>query len=90
MGDVVSDGIAKILKSFKELVKNEDFSLQALREFGIKHNRYAFCCLALVGEKAISLPRQSCSGGMVSYPKLTNQPFRHSHFHSSEDAFSKP
>jgi len=71
-------------------VKNEEFSLQALREFRIKHNRYAFCCLALVGEKAISLPRQSCSGGMVSYPKLANHPFRRSHFHSSEDALSKP
>ena len=43
-----------------------------LRKFGIKHSRYAFCRVALVGEKAISLPVQSCSGGMVSYPKLAN------------------
>ena len=41
-------------------------------EFGIEHNRYALCCVALVGEKAISLPLQSCSEGMVSYPKLAN------------------
>ena len=59
------------------------------RQFGIKHNRYAFCRIALVGEKAISLPIQSCSGGMVSCPELTNQPFRRSHFHRSEDAPSK-
>ena len=55
----------------------------------IKHNRYAFCCVSLVGEKAISLPVQSCSEGMVSYPELAHQPFRRSHFHSSENAFSK-
>ena len=50
------------------------FGLQVnfLRDFGIKHNRYAFCRLALVGKTAISLPVQSCSGGMASYPKLAN------------------
>ncbi len=37
--------------------------LQEIREFGIKYTRYAFCCVALVGEKAISLPIQSCSEG---------------------------
>ena len=56
----------------------------------IKHNRYAFCCVALVGEKAISLLVQSCSEGMVSYPELAHQPFRRSHFHSSENALSMP
>jgi len=43
-----------------------------LREFGIKHNRYAFCRVELVGKIAISLPVQSCSGGMASYPQLAN------------------
>ena len=43
-----------------------------IREFGIKHNRYVFCRIALVGEIAISLPVQSCSEGMVSYLKLAN------------------
>jgi len=65
---IVKTTLQKYQKSFKQLVKNEDFSLQALREFGIKHNRYAFCCLALVGEKAISLPRQSCSGAWSLIP----------------------
>ena len=64
--------------------------LHPLRKFKIKHSRYALCCAALVGEKAISLPVQSCSEGMVSYPELANQPLRHSHFHSSENALSKP
>ena len=32
-----------------------------MREFGIKHNRYANCCVALVGEMVISLPVLSCS-----------------------------
>ena len=43
---------------------------KSMREFGIKHNRYAFCRVALVGEIAIRLPLQSCSKGTVSYPKL--------------------
>ena len=55
----------------------------------IKHNRYAFCRVAAVGEKAISLLVPSCSEGMVSCPELAHQPFRRSHFHSSENAFSK-
>ena len=63
---------------------------QLLHEFGIKHNRYIFCRVALVGEIAISLPVQPCSEGMISYPELANQPFRCSHFHRSENAFSKP
>ena len=61
-----------------------------LTQVRIKHSRYAFCCVALVGEKAISSPLQSCSEGMVSYPELANQPFRRLHFHSSENALSKP
>ena len=59
------------------------------RQFGIKHNRYAFCRVELVGKIAISLPIQSCSEGMVSCLELANQPFRRSHFHRSEDAPSK-
>ena len=58
--------------------------------FRIKHNRYAFCGVALFGEKSISLPVQSCSDGMVSCPELANHPFRRSHFHSPENALYKP
>ena len=36
---------------------------QEIREFGIKHSRYALWCVAQVGEKAISLPVQYCSEG---------------------------
>ena len=61
-----------------------------LREFGINHNRYAFCRVALVGEIAIPFPVQSCSEGMVPYHKLANLPFRRSHFHRSENVPSKP
>ena len=56
----------------------------------IKHNRYAFCRVAPVGEKAMSLLVPSCSEGMVSYLELANQPFRRLHFHSSENALSMP
>jgi len=43
-----------------------------IREFGIKHNRYVSCSVALASVKDISLPVQSCSEGMVTYPKLAN------------------
>ncbi|KDR52541.1 hypothetical protein HMPREF1991_01383 [Hoylesella loescheii DSM 19665 = JCM 12249 = ATCC 15930] len=43
-----------------------------LRGFGINHNRYAFCRVALVGKIAILFPLQSCSEGMASYSKLAN------------------
>jgi len=72
----VADGYLLTAKSF-------------LREFGIKHNRYGFCRAALVGKITIPLPLKSCSGGMVSYPKLANQPFHHSYFHRSENALTK-
>ena len=61
-----------------------------LRESELRHNRYAFCRVALVDKIAIPLPVQSCAEGMVSYPKLANEPFRGSHFHSSGNALSKP
>jgi len=48
------------------------FEVEILREFGIKHNRYANCCVALVGEIVIRLLAQSCSKGMLSYPECTN------------------
>jgi len=54
-----------------------------------KHNRYANCRVALVGDIAIRLPVWSCSKDMVSYPELANEPFRRSHFHSSGNALSK-
>ena len=66
------------------------FEVEILREFGIKHNRYANCCVALVGEIVIRLLAQSCSRDMVLYPELANQPFRRSHFHSSGNGLSKP
>ena len=34
-----------------------------MRKFGIKHNRYAFCRVALAGKIANRLPLQSCSEG---------------------------
>ena len=43
-----------------------------MREFGIKHNRYANWRVALVGEKVISLPALSCSKGMLSYSERAN------------------
>ena len=43
-----------------------------MREFGIKHNRYANYRVALVGEIVISLPALSCSKNMLSYPKRAN------------------
>jgi len=45
---------------------------KTMREFGIKHNRYANCRVALVVEIAIRLPLQSCSKGTVSYPERAN------------------
>ena len=54
------------------------------------HNRYANCRLALVGDIAIHLPVRPCSKDIMSYPELTNEPFRRSHFHSSGNAPTKP
>ena len=70
--------------------RKQTLTCRQYAKFGIKHNRYAFCRVALVGKIAISLPAQSCSGDMVSYPKLANYPFHRSHFHCSENASSKP
>ena len=42
-----------------------------LREFGIRDICYVNYRYMVVGEIAISLPTQSCSKGMVSYPELT-------------------
>lgn len=42
-----------------------------LREFGIRDICYVNYRYMVVGEIAISLPIQSCSKGMVSYPELT-------------------
>ena len=46
--------------------------LHKLREFGIKHNRYANHRVGLAGQTAILLPADSCLKGMVSYPVLAN------------------
>ena len=47
-------------------------SIQLIREFGIRTICYANYHVAQVGEKTISLPNQSCSEGMVSYPERDN------------------
>ena len=44
----------------------------SLREFGIKHNRYANYRVGLAGETAIFLPADSCLKGMLFYPALAN------------------
>ena len=44
----------KLLIRKKVIIETMNDELKKLREFGIKHNRYAFCCVAIVGEKAIS------------------------------------
>ena len=90
LSNLSQDTLYFIPNSRKQQITNSRLITKYLHEFGIKHCRYAFCCVALVGEKAISLPIQSCSGGMVSCPELANQPFRRSHFHSSENALAKP
>jgi len=43
-----------------------------LRDFGIKHNRYVNCHMALAGETAILLPADSCLKGMLFYPECAN------------------
>ena len=45
---------------------------KSMREFGIKHNRYANCRVALVVEIAIRLLALSCLKGMLSYPERAN------------------
>ena len=40
-----------------------------MREFGIKHNRYANWRVALVGDIVIRLLALSCLKGMLSYPE---------------------
>ena len=47
-------------------------SIQLIREFGIRAIWYANYRVAEVGEITISLPDQSCSEGMVSYPERAN------------------
>ncbi len=43
-----------------------------MREFGIKHNRYANWCVALVGDIVIRLLALSCLKGMLSYSERAN------------------
>ena len=45
---------------------------KSMREFGIKHNRYANWRVALVGEIVIRLLALSCSKGMLSYSERAN------------------
>ena len=57
----------KLLIRKKVIIETMNDELKILRQFGIKHNRYANCCVALVGEIVIRLPLLSCSKGMMSY-----------------------
>ena len=41
----------KLLIRKKVIIESMNDELKILRQFGIKHSRYAFCCVALVGEK---------------------------------------
>ncbi len=43
-----------------------------IREFGIRHSRYANYHMALAGEIAIFLLVDSCLKGMAFYPERTN------------------
>jgi len=45
---------------------------KSMRKFGIKHNRYANWCVALVGDIVIRLLALSCLKGMLSYPERAN------------------
>ena len=45
---------------------------KTMREFGIKHNLYANCRVALVGDIVIRLLALSCSKGMLFYPERAN------------------
>ena len=64
----------KLLIRKKVIIETMNDELKILRQFGIKHNRYAFCCVAIVGEKAISLPVQSCSGAWFLVPNSPMNP----------------
>ena len=79
----------KVLIRKKVIIETMNDEFKILRQFGIKHNRDAFCRIALVGKIAITSSVRSCSGGMVTYPQLAYSPFRRSHFHRSENALSK-
>ena len=46
--------------------------LHKLREFGIKHKRYANHRVGLAGETAILLPANSCLKDMLFYPAFAN------------------
>lgn len=65
----------KLLIRKKVILETMNDELKILRQFGIKHSRYAFCCVALVGEIAVPSPVQSCSGGWFLIP---NSPIHHS------------
>ena len=58
---VISKLTKRCSKSVLSLTHFTTKTPQEIREFGIKHNRYAFCRVALVGDIAIYLAVQSCS-----------------------------
>ena len=61
----------KLLIRKKVIIETMNDELKILRQFGIKHNRYAFCCVAIVGEKAISYLSNLVQGdGFLSPTRL--------------------
>ncbi|EEX54228.1 hypothetical protein HMPREF6745_0298 [Prevotella sp. oral taxon 472 str. F0295] len=65
----------KLLIRKKVIIETMNDELKILRQFGIKHNRYAFCCVAIVGEKAISYLSNLVQGAWLLIPNL---PIHHS------------
>ena len=60
----------KLLIRKKVIIETMNDELKILRQFGIKHNRYAFCCVAIVGEKAISYLSNLVQGAWLLNPNL--------------------
>ena len=60
----------KLLIRKKVIIETMNDELKILRQFGIKHNRYAFCCVAIVGEKAISYLSNLVQGAWLLIPNL--------------------
>ena len=58
----------KLLIRKKVIIETMNDELKILRQFGIKHNRYAFCCVAIVGEKAISYLSNLVQGAWLLIP----------------------
>ena len=64
----------KLLIRKKVIIEPMNDELKILRQFGIKHNRYAFCCVAIVGEKAISYLSNLVQGAWFLIPNSPMSP----------------